>query len=286
MLQKVAALESLESSPSRGGASFDARLMCDRLSALQTIVHEVGTHLSNSQDGDHLQERVAALEIAMSEWDVHDGSNADLECASQVFPTLMGSSSHCGLNKERLRSHSVDPKLQAFEPKEGASSQRSRSQPVRFGGNVEALHSTGCKDDFYWGDGTLRAPKASLLPVASSSHDGGVRLQTLNVQAPSIFGGHSGQRDFEDVPPLLPMYQDEEESLHEISLAGVGISADFPGLRIFLVPSRKPAMTTTLSLTPKDPIRRSLGELSVERIMNDPTCRHWMTTLGEKSSKY
>jgi len=31
-----------------------------------------------------LQERVAALEIAMSEWDVHDGSNADLECASQV----------------------------------------------------------------------------------------------------------------------------------------------------------------------------------------------------------
>ena len=147
VLQKVAALEVLESSPSRSGASFDARLMCDRLSVLQTIVDEVGTRLSDSQDADHLQERVAALQIARSEWDVYDGSNAHLECASQVFPTFMGSSSHahvfhrdCGLNKERLRSHSVDSKLRAFEPKERASFQRSRSQPVRFGGNVQALH--------------------------------------------------------------------------------------------------------------------------------------------------
>ena len=118
MLQKVATLEALESSPSSSGAFFDARLMCDRLSALQTIVDKVGTRLSDTQDADHLQERVAALEIAWSEWDVHNGSNADLECASQVFSTLMGSSSHahvfhrdCGLNKERLRSHSVDSKL-------------------------------------------------------------------------------------------------------------------------------------------------------------------------------
>ena len=240
VLQKVAALEALESSPSRSGASFDARLMCDRLSALQTIVDEVGTRLSDTQDADHLQERVAALEFAMSEWDVHNGSNVDLECASQVFPTLMGSSSHahvfyrdCGLNKERLRSHSVDSKLRAFEPKERASSRRSRSQPVCFGGNVQALHSTGCKDDFDWGDGTLRASKASLLPMAFSPSDEGVRLQTLNVQAPSIFGGHGGQGNFEDVPPLLPMYEDAEESLHEISLAGVGISADFPEVEDF-----------------------------------------------------
>ena len=181
---------------------------------------------------------------------------------------------------------SVDSKLRASEPKERASSRRSRSQPVRLGGNVQALHSTGCKDDFDLGDGTLRAPKASLLPMGFSSSDGGVRLQTLNVQAPSIFKEHGGQADFEDVPPLLPMYEDEEESLHEISLAGVSISADFPEVEVFLVLCWKPAMTTTLRFTQKDPIRRSLGKLSVEQVMNDPTWRHWMTTLGEKSRKY
>ena len=97
VLQKVAALEALKSSPSRSCASFDARLMCDRLSALQTIVDEVGTRLSDSQDADHLQERVAALEIAMSEWDVHDGSNADLECASHVFSHIHGLFIECSL---------------------------------------------------------------------------------------------------------------------------------------------------------------------------------------------
>ena len=262
VLQKVAALEALESSPSRSGASFDP------LSALQTFVDEVGTRLSDTQDADHLQERVAALEIAMSEWDVHNGSNADLKCASQVFPTLMGSSSHahvfhrdCGLNKERLCSHSVDSKLRAFEPKERASSRRSRSQPVRFGGNVQALHSTGCKDDFDWGDGTLRAPKASLLPMAFSSSDGGVRLQTLNVQAPSIFGGHGGQGDFEDVPPLLHMYEDEEESLHDISLAGVGISADFPEVEDFFGAVPEARHDYDPKLHTKGPDKATLGRV-------------------------
>ena len=60
----------------------------------------------------------------------------------------------------------------------------------------------------------------------------------------------------------------------------------FRRLMIFLVHCRKPAMTTALSFTPKDPLRRSLGKFSVERVMHDPTRRHWMTTLGEKSRKY